>query len=135
MNKKEDLTGLSGWLGFYVAVNIIAIIYLILNTFIFLLDNFLFGMIFLLYLALDGYSLYNIFKYKKRAIIFNRIFLWVGFIILLVMKIILIFQNIQIIDALMLGEIIGGLLFPLIGVLIWDGYWRKSKRVKNTFIR
>lgn len=137
--KNNKLEGIKGYLSFYVGIYIIFILYFIfailknvslryiartsdkiyfgLSDFgrILLISLFMFSIIYVLYLT---------FSKKKKAILFNIIYLWI-------------FAFLFIVGSWTFVGIYMFTVYPILIVwtLIWTVYFKKSERVKNTFIK
>jgi len=134
----KELKGLGGWLiliQISLWIGIIAYFFYFIE---FLLDfqNILFIIFFLVLFILTGYTLFLMYLYDKKFPLFAIIWLWLPFLSPLIGFIILFFSMITgLTTAYELGIFIGGFMLSIIPSIIWTEYFRKSKRIKNTFVK
>lgn len=119
VKNNKRLKGVCGWLLFYVVVFIIDLILLIFYT---TSESFdIISSVF--FWAIGIFSLILIFRHSPKAPLWNLIYLWAT------VATIILYYLFDLSWGYSGFDLIGSLIYSL----IWIMYWRKSKRVKNTF--
>ncbi len=127
MVKEKKIEGISGWLLIpVIGLVIVLIIYLfdIFSLLFFPYDNNLIGLFLIIDIGLFVLGIYIltlVFKKKKETPSFFIIYLWISVGAVLFLSII--------------TKDSTGLLGGIIKAIIWTLYFKKSKRVKNTFMK
>ncbi len=115
----RKLKGVRGWLLFYVVVFIMDLILLIFYT-----TSEIFDIVSSVFFWVVGVlSLILIFRHSSKAPLWNLIYLWAS------VAIVILYYLLDLSWGYSGFDLISGLIYAL----IWIIYWRKSKRVKNTF--
>lgn len=142
MTNEEKIDGIGGWLMIYVISLGFALLFVLLNIIIFTqlvvypfpysgsgpdlhIEEFIYYSIALVLILI---ALLLIFKKCRKAIIFNKILLMISFIAATIYSIYIIVASWSFDDLITL-------LLSILLTIIFFIYWKKSKRVKNTFIR
>lgn len=122
----KDLKGLGGWLIFVQIGFIIAALEYLISAMGFLLSrDFIFGSLFLFLFLFESFILFLMYSRDKKFPAFAIAGLWIPYVLLLIL----------ILTTGINWETIGGLIFYLLPVIIWTGYFKESKRVKQTFTK
>ncbi|MCX6750105.1 MAG: hypothetical protein NTZ83_01480 [Candidatus Pacearchaeota archaeon] len=128
VQKEKKLAGIHGWLLLYVIFLLLGISSVISNLALtFSKGSIIMVLIEVINLVLILNSLILIFKYSKKAILWNIYMLIFEIITILI---ILIFFRSQF--NFIAGVII---IFAMLYYYAWIRYWQLSKRVKNTFVK
>ena len=127
---KKKLEGVGGWLLLWIIILFIGILAGLLLTLSIFANGFgILEIIFsLLILAVTIFMLYLAvltIKHRKEAIPYTIFFMWLSVAL----------YAINLIGSLFSGLGIIQTLFGLLMAVLWLLYWKKSKRVKNTFIK
>jgi hypothetical protein len=142
---KTKLKGISGWLAVIVilfVLSLLSALYLLIQRIIWIFTIqvgtgvYISSILLLIFCTLTAYSLFLIFKKKKKAIKFSIIALFAGFLFNLWFYLIgqLIFYPGQEKTQVITNGVYTNILnLALVFVII--SYFRKSKRVKNTFVK
>ena len=143
---KNKLKGIRGWLMFYVIILVLYIVSSLVNI-IYTLTNYRLYLLignsisFILFVV----SLIFILKESKKAIMINIIALWVAYLVGVGFSVHNFLTNPfvpsslpQGYDDLIISANIFGIVFSsllgLVAAILWTFYWRRSERVKNTFV-
>ncbi len=139
MKKQKKLQGIGGWLLFYTILYVLGLLSLIISVGrAMILGKYITFFFLAIFLLFDFYVFSLLLLKKKKAIKWNIFLLWFSLIWLYIIE----FANLpssiwvslssrELILASM--NIFIGLIINMVFAILWILYWKKSKRVRNTF--
>ena len=126
-SKTKILKGLTGWLIIVQIGLILSIIIFIAESIFLFLRGFIgFALIFLLFFLYETFVIFLMYSKDKKFPLFAIIGIWAPFGILIILSIL---------NTQWFFSSLTEILFSLIGGIIWTAYFRKSERVRNTFVK